>query len=107
MRDGSVIVKSDDEYSAKVPVLSYACLCLQKKWKKLMKVKPTEPDLEALRAAFDAQPGHARLRTLTTLHDEAQLLVWKTLKELRKFVMAKEEQVEFCCCRVVWMCVFV
>ncbi len=58
-----------------------------------MKPKPVEPDLEALKAAFDAQPGHARLRTLQTLHDETQLLVWRAIKELRKFAEAKEEEV--------------
>lgn len=60
-----------------------------------MKVQPEEPDLEALKAAFDAQPGHARLRNLQVLHDEAQLLVWRTIKELRKFVTNKEEKVCF------------
>lgn len=58
-----------------------------------MKPKPAELDLDALKEAFYAQPTHAGLRTLQTLHDEAQLLVWRTLKELRKFIMAKDDQV--------------
>jgi hypothetical protein len=66
---------------------------LQKKWKKLMKPRPVDLDVKALEEAFYAQPSHAGLRTLQTLHDEAQLLVWRTLKELRKFVSAKEDQV--------------
>jgi hypothetical protein len=66
---------------------------LQKKWKKLMKPRPADLDVKALEDAFYAQPSHAGLRTLQTLHDEAQLLVWRTLKELRKFVSAKEDQV--------------
>lgn len=67
-----------------------------------MKVKPEEPDLDALKAAFDAQPGHARLRALKTLHDQSQLLVWRTIKELRKFVMNKDEEV----CHVLYLILF-
>jgi hypothetical protein len=59
-----------------------------------MKPRPADLDVKALEEAFYAQPSHAGLRTLQTLHDEAQLLVWRTLKELRKFVSAKEDQVQ-------------
>lgn len=58
-----------------------------------MKEKPAEPDFPALEAAFYAQPRHAHLRSVKTLHDEAQLLLWKTIKEMRKFVAAKEDKV--------------
>jgi hypothetical protein len=59
-----------------------------------MKEKPVEPDLEALKKAFDAQPGHSRLRSLQTLHNESQLLLWKTIKEMRKFVSAMPDEVK-------------
>ena len=59
-----------------------------------MKEKPEEPDFVALEAAFYAQPRHAHLRSVQTLHDEAQLLLWKTIKEMRKFVSAKEDKVK-------------
>lgn len=66
-----------------------------KKWKKYMKEKPAELDLQALEAAFYAQPRHAHLRSVQTLHDEAQRLLYKTIKEMRKFVTAKEDKVAF------------
>lgn len=74
-------------------VLFLSLLILQKKWKKYMKERPVEPDFPALEAAFYAQPRHAHLRSVQTLHDEAQLLLWKTIKEMRKFVAAKEDKV--------------
>ena len=59
-----------------------------------MKERPAPLDIAALKDAFDAQPGNARLRSLQTLNNESQLLLWKTLKEMRKFVAAKADKVE-------------
>jgi hypothetical protein len=69
-----------------------------------MKPRPADLDVKALEEAFYAQPSHAGLRTLQTLHDEAQLLVWRTLKELRKFVSAKEDQVRLRGCEYAVRC---
>jgi hypothetical protein len=69
-----------------------------------MKPRPVDLDVKALEEAFYAQPSHAGLRTLQTLHDEAQLLVWRTLKELRKFVSAKEDQVRLRDCTYAGGC---
>ena len=58
-----------------------------------MKERPAPLDLVALRIAFDAQCGHAQLKSLQTLNNESQLLLWKTIKEMRKFVSAKTDKV--------------
>ena len=54
-----------------------------------MKEMPVEPDIKALKVAFDAQPSHARLRSLKMLHAQGQRLLRRTMREMRKFVEAK------------------
>lgn len=65
----------------------------QKKWKKLMREEPAALDLKALESEFYARPDHAHLKSLRTLHEEAQQLLYRTLEELRAFVMAKDDEV--------------
>ena len=64
-----------------------------------MREPPPPLDIDALEAEFYARPEHDHLRSLRTMHDEAQLLLYRTLKELRAFVMAKDDDVRFSPCR--------
>lgn len=58
-----------------------------------MAPEPPPLDLKALELEFYSRPDHAHLKSLQTLHEEAQLLLYRTLEELRAFVMAKDDEV--------------